>query len=120
MPRLNMVRIKADHAVASDLRSNMVKSAKRGSGEAAVESSSFLMNDKEKLRMLKPLENNRKMLASVAEKTGASALIASYFGSTECASGNTSDQRRNIEVCNVDSDESSEFEDRKIATSIFS
>ena len=120
MPRLNMVRIKADHAAANDLRTNMIQSAKGASGEATVESSGFLMNDKEKLRMLKPVEH-KKMLASVVKKTDASALIASYFGSTDCQSGNTSDQRRNIEVCNVESDDSSEFEDRKVvATSIFS
>lgn len=73
MPRLNMIRIKADHAAANDLRNNILKSAQQTSGETVVESRSFMINDKEQLRssnkkagtsnpILKPIQESKAKL----------------------------------------------------------
>ena len=147
MPRLNMIRIRADHAAANEMRNNVLKSTKQANNvEPVIESKSFMINDKEQLRssfkkgsahdsVLNTLQNsNKKLLAPMAAaKKGPDAknMINSYFGSTECTSGQTSGARRNIEVCNVDSDDECssdsesprgdrEFLNKQVRNSIFS
>ena len=113
-PRINMIKIKADHGATAELRQNVAKQNDR-----VVENTSWMSGaDQENIKQLRILQRP----PVVNNKVDPSQLIASYFaGSTDITSG-----RGNIEVEDVDSDSESQTDfmgperRRQMAASIFS